>query len=235
MTDEDYGKLGAFVSGGGTLLTGIPQFSTHTGREFLKEMDDLALYRDGDLSELCGIFVKGRGEAFSGQWISPDYGEIPAVSLSAMPSDSPDEDGTPYLADVVLCGAEVVARDAVTGKPMLVRRRFGKGYVYTLTLWAYPGHERFQAFSAAWVRELAEKSRGDVYVEDGSGEVFWTVWKDGEDVIVMLLNTDWTAAGNEKNVVLHSGTETYPLAVREQSAAIVTIGKCGPEVAEYRL
>ena len=75
---------------------------------------------------------------------------------------------------------------------MLVKKQVGNGFVYTFTLWAYPGHEEFQKFCAWWVKALAEESLPDVYVEDASGEVFWTRWIDGEKQILMLLNTDWT-------------------------------------------
>jgi small redox-active disulfide protein 2 len=59
--EEDYNKNLEYVKAGGVLLTGIPQFSTHTGRDFLADMKDLALWNDGDLSELCGIKVLGAG------------------------------------------------------------------------------------------------------------------------------------------------------------------------------
>ena len=58
MIGEDYDKLREFVRNGGTLLIGLPQFSTHVKRDFLKTMNDLALWQDGDLSEFWKRRVK---------------------------------------------------------------------------------------------------------------------------------------------------------------------------------
>ncbi len=134
MIGEDYSKLSKYVSNGGTLLTGLPQFSTHVKREFLRDMEDLALWNNGDLSEICGFRVLGKGVEYCGQWNAADKENIPEPELSAMPNNSTEEDGPALLADIELCGGEVIAWDAATGAPMLIRNKFGKGYIYTLTL-----------------------------------------------------------------------------------------------------
>ncbi len=223
MIEEDYAKLLDYVRGGGMLFLSLPQFSTHVGREFLAEMKELALYREGELSELCGFRVLGRGAAYSGQWSARERERMAEPTLSAIPSDSPDEDGEAYLAEIEPAGCEVMAWDSASGAPLLVRHRVGEGFVYTMTVFAYPGHERLQRFSAAWVARLAEESRGDVFLRDPSGEVFYTVWRDGETLTVMLLNTDWTVRGNVKEVMLVSGTAEYPLLCEERTALIVTL------------
>ncbi len=230
--EADEEKLAGFVKNGGVLLTGIPQFSCHKKREFLRDMEDLDLIRGGDLSELCGIRVTGRGDEYSGQWNTKGRESCPEPSLSGIPSDSITEDGKAYLAKVELCGAEVVAWDAFSGEPMLVRNRLGDGYVYTLTLWAYPGHELFRSFSASVLSALAGETLTGTYVEDKSGEVFWTRYEeeDGAETL-MLLNTDWTLKGNEKPVTLRFGGKSLDTAVREREALIVRI-KDGEAVEE---
>ncbi len=228
MIDEDYNKLLSFVKEGGILLTGIPQFSSHVKRDFLRDMKDLALYRGGDLGELCGIRVKGIGSEYSGQWNSALKEIVVEPELSAMPSDSSEEDGTAYLCDVELTGAEIVAWDAATGDPMLVKYSCGKGYVYTLTLNAYPGHEKFQKFSAAWTEYLCREARGDVYVEDPSDSIFWTVWeKDDGSTTLALLNTDWTEAYNEKMVTVVTPCGEKTITVKEREAVLCSIKPCG--------
>lgn len=225
MIDEDYEKLLKFVKDGGVLLTGIPQFSTHTKRDFLKDMNDLALYRGGDLSELCGLRVNGRGTEYSGQWNSPLKNVVCEPELSAMPSDDTNEDGTAYLCDVTLDGAEIVAWDAATGDPMLVRYKLGRGFVYTLTLHAYPGHEKFQKFSAAWTEYLSRQAMGDVYVKDPTETVFWTVWEDEDGVgkTLMMLNTDWTEKGNEKQAEIVTPAGSMMISVKEREALICKV------------
>lgn len=223
MIEEDYEKIKGYVKNGGTLLTGILQFSTHEKRDFLKNMDDLALWNNGDLSELCGIVVESKGDRYSGQWNCRNRQMLEEPELSAMPSDDTDEDGTADLAEVKLCGAEIVAWDAATGKPMLVKKKFGKGTVYTFTLWAYPGHEKFMRFSAVWVTKLAEQSLPENYVKDASKEVFWTRWEADDKTTLMLLNTDWTMRGNEKKVNIIAGNREIPLDIKERTAVIVEI------------
>lgn len=223
MTGEDWAKLVSYAEQGGTLLIGIPECSTHVRREFLRDMDDLALFRGGDLSGLCGIRVRGKGALYGGQWNCAGREQMPQPELSALPSDSADEDGVPFLADVELCGAETVAWDAESGMPMLVRYRLGKGSVYTFTLWAYPGHEGFRDFTASVVAKLAGENVPDVRVADESGEIFWTRWEDGDTVRLMLLNTDWTEAGNVKHADVVCGGTRYPVSVAERTALCVTV------------
>lgn len=235
MIEEDYVKLKSYVESGGVLLTGLPQFSTHIKRDFLRDMEELALWNEGDLSELCGIIVKGKGEYYSGQWNCNGYYDMEMPELSSMPNENVMEDGVPYLAEVSLWGAEIVAWDAATGKPMLVKKQVGKGTVYTFTIWAYPGHEQFQTFCATWVMELARKSLPDVYVEDPSKEVFWTRWVDEEKQIVMLLNTDWTEKYNVKEVVLVADGRKQIVQVKERSAVIVEISNREIQITEHIL
>ena len=233
MIPEDYDKLKSYVANGGVLLTGLPQFSTHEKRDFLRDMEDLALMNGGDLSELCGIKATRGETVYCGQWNCADRNAIRVPELSAMPSDCPCEDGKPMLADVELCGAEVVAWDSYTGKPLLVKYKYGEGEVYTFTFWAYPGHEQFMSFSAAWVARLAEMTRPEIYVTDESGEVFWTRWVDGEATQIMLLNTDWTVKHNVKNVTLHAGDKEFALSVKERALLTADIVNGELTVNEY--
>ena len=120
-----------------------------------------------------------------------------------------------------------MAWDAATGDPMLVRYKLGWGFVYTLTLHAYPGHEKFQKFSAAWTEYLSCQSMGDVYVTDSTETVFWTVWEDEDGKTLMLLNTDWTEKGNEKQVEIVTPTGKITASVKEREALICRItDKC---------
>ena len=235
IIEEDYEKLKSFVEKGGVLLTGIPQFSTHTKREFLKDMDDLALMNDGDLSEFLGIKINGKGVSYSGQWNSIDFENIKKPELSALPSDDINEDGAALLADISLSGAEVVAWDAASGKPMIVKYNYGKGTVYTFTIWAYPGHEKFQKFAASWIAELSKQSLSDIYVEDKTGEVFWTIWKDENKTYVNLLNTDWTEAENVKRVKLSVNGQLTDVSVTEGKLVVAEVENNKTVIKEYKI
>lgn len=223
MIEEDYRKLHEFVAGGGTLFTGLPQFSTHVRRDFLRDWNDLALWNGGDLAELCGVRVKGPGAEYSGQWNAPDRASFPELELSAAPSASVAEDGPCRLAEVELAGAETVAWDAATGAPLVVRHRVGNGQVYLLTAWAYPGHEQLQATAASWIAMLAAEHRGAVYVDDPSREVFWTRREEENGCTrLMLLNTDWSAP-NEKPVQIHTPGYSFRTSVMEQKPLLLTL------------
>lgn len=218
---EDQAKIEQFVAAGGTYFAGITEYSQHIGRKFLLDMEDLALWNQGDLRDFAGIRVLGRGAKYSGSCsgISGDS------SSSRTYSFSPDEDGECYLAEVELCGAEVVAADRVTGKPLIVKNHFGKGTVYTLTAWAYPGHDKLAEVMAAWLRYLGEQFRGDIYIDDPSSEVFWNVRESDAFKQVTLLNTDWTVGGNKKQVTLHTPDLTCPVEVKEGEIKILYLQK----------
>ena len=233
--DEDLEKLTEYVKAGGVLFTGLPEFSRHIRREFLYDMEELDLISNEQLSKICGITVNGRGERYLGYWNSKDREEVSEPELSSLPSDSPDEDGELYLADITLTGAEVVAWDYYTGKPMLVKYALGSGFVYTITAWAYPGHEKLQAFSAAWIKKLSEETLDCVRVIDPSREVFWSVWQDGDTKTVMLLNTDWTTHGNEKSVEVIVGSQKIDLKIKERRITILEIENSTLKATEAEL
>ncbi len=215
--DEDQAKISEFVADGGVYFSGITEYSMHTGREFLLDMTDLDLYNGGDLAEFAGIKVRNRGVEYSGEYAGISGDE----SSSRIYSFSPDEDGKCFLADIELCGAEVVVSDRKSGLPLIVKHRYGKGIVYTLTAWAYPGHEALGGVMAVWLRKLCAENCGEVFVEDNSKEVFWNVREAENFRQVILLNTDWTTPGNVKDVQLHTPSGTYPLSVREGEVKIV--------------
>ncbi len=231
--DEDYKKLKSFVENGGTLFTGILQFSRHIDRKFLRDMKDLNLYNDGDLSDFLGLKVLGQGEVYSGQWNSINKENIKIPVLSAMPSTCENEDGEARLANVELTDAEIIAWDSYSGAPLIVKRKLGKGCVYTMTVWAYPGHEKFQKLSASYISYLCEQALPEVYVEDSSKEVFWSRWEDGQKTIIMLLNTDWTTPSNEKTVNLVIGDTKEKITVRERVLTIAEAENGKVTTAEF--
>lgn len=225
MIAEDYEKLWTYVESGGTLFLSVPHLSTHTSRDFLLNMIDLALYAEGDVAGLCGIRILGKGEPYSGSWSAAgsEFAEASCPELSRAPNTSADEDGSCHLADIELRGAKPVIVDALSSKPLVVSHELGKGRVYVLTAWAYPGHEELSDLCGAVIRDLCRRHRGPVQVDDESGEVFWTHWpQDESSGKVMLLNTDWTLAGNKKSVTLRLADRQYPLQVGEGEILVVT-------------
>ena len=119
---------------------------------------------------------------------------------------------------------KVVVWDAENGHPLIIEHRLGKGKVYLLTAWAYPGHDRLQQLCASFIAKLATESRGKYYVEDSSSEIFWTMWNEsGEVNKMMLLNTDWSSRANIKPVKIITPSGSFPLDIFEREAYILTI------------
>lgn len=224
MIAEDHDKLSRFVNNGGTILIGLPQFSRHVCRDFLEDMMDLDLWNGGDLTELCGIKVKGPGKRYSGQWNMTGREQAFIPDLSGIPSKSPEEDGPCRLASLELAGAEPVIWDAMNGEPLVCRFRKGKGTVYVVTAYAYPGHEALRDVMASLIARLASENLPRTRVDDPSKEVFWNEWIEDDRVRrLMLLNTDWTTAGNVKTVRVESGNIRFETNVVERQAKILTV------------
>ena len=214
---EDACALEAFLRDGGVFAAGLPHWQTSVRREIVDEPTSMPLWQEGDLSATAGFRVVGVGDEYSGQaeWLVDGFEEAPA--LSALPSWSPDEDGPCRLAEIELAGAEVVCRDAVTKAPLVLRHRVGKGVCWTIAAWAWPGHEKLQALSAALLAGLSKAAQGDVSVHDPSGEVFWSVREaDGGARVLSLLNTAWNEPGSESIVTITTPASSYDVTVHER-------------------
>ena len=93
-----------------------------------------------------------------------------------------------------------------------------------MTAFAYPGHERLQQLSARVTAFLAGESRGDIYVEDFSQEIFWNCRRESEYVArVNMLNTDWSEQGNIKVATLFTPGVIADLEVKEREALMLTV------------
>ena len=247
--DAQYDRLKSYVEGGGRLFLSVPHLTRNEEREFLwNGLEPLKLIRDGDFADLFGVRVSGRGPAVGnvvaegGTRDNPLDGYAQSASFFRLPPVQPLHDPA-CLAEVTLAGAEVLARDAQTGKPVLVRRRLGQGEAYLLCTWAYPGNSWLKPLVSHILRALAETVPTPVALEDGTGDVYFTVRMEsvrsgtgmvgppsvpgqtparrhqedpGRQVYrVHLLNTDWTAAGNEKACRLRLGENRVDVELAE--------------------
>ena len=214
---EDYRKFVEYARQGGVLFLSVPQLSTRTDREFLTDMTDLALYNGGGVEALCGVRVGAPGEEYTAGAFCGAWQDVPRQDYVGIrrPNVSEDEDGACRLAQVELCGAEVVVKDTATGQPLVVRHRVGEGWVYLLCTYAYPGHEALKGLMPAVLNALIDAYAGRyVRLEGDCEDVYMTLWGEpGDPDKLYLLNTDWTVAGNEKavRVVTPGATATFPV------------------------
>ena len=212
MDEEQYGKLKDYVANGGTLFMSVPHATTNESRAFLgNNLEPLNLVHDGDFSDLFGTRVKGRGGRLLRILADEDVAGNPVAGVyqqsdkfrypSSGPLHAPVD-----LAEVELCGAEVLAREADSGGPILVRNGVGKGTAYLLCTFDFPGNSYLVPLVTPLIRRLSSSRDWPVELDDPSGDVYYTVRDEGNGVRhVHLLNTDWSAAGNVKRCRLRLG------------------------------
>jgi hypothetical protein len=173
-SDKQYSELLEYVREGGTLFAAIPHFSTNITRNHASYGVE-ELVRGGDLSELCGVVVKGKGTRFFWAIASEKDGELGFKF--------PRRFGimTTCLGKIEIVDpeAEVLVVEDEAMEPLLLRRKLGKGTVYFLNSWAYPGaldHDEgpggtlgSTGLIGAIYAYIAKQNRGNVWMT-GDGE-----------------------------------------------------------------
>jgi len=136
-TMNQYKALCGYVHGGGKLCIALPHLSTDTRRRYdtfgLKD-----LINGGDLSELCGLKIKGKSSRFywaTGPSRKPnELGLILGKRFGIMAAPMGDLEFT----NPPEC-YEPLAVDDEDMRPVILRCRQGKGEVIFLNTWCYPG------------------------------------------------------------------------------------------------
>lgn len=167
---EQYQILLDYVKAGGRLFLAIPHLSTNDTRDF-NNYSASELVNGGDFTELCGLRVKGRGKRF--------YWATCADHVSEFEFPFPRRFGimSTCLGDVEITGqVETLLVEDEEMDPILFRHPCGKGEVYFLNSWSYPGALAEDKGPGAEVNSpgiigyvfkmLANKSRGTVFVTD---------------------------------------------------------------------
>lgn len=170
-SEKQFVQLCRYVENGGILFVSIPQLSTNITRNYGSYGVE-ELVRGGDFSELCGVKVKGRGRRFYWATAPDRKGELGfefprrfGIMATCM--------GEVEITDPT---AEVLAVDDEDFLPVLIRSRKGKGEVYFLNTWAYPGATDQDFGPGAQIdspglvgyvyRHIARKTRGKVWISD---------------------------------------------------------------------
>ena len=218
--ENDYQRLKNYALQGGTIVLSVPQLSQSVDRKLFKDWENAQLYNDGDVADLFGVRVGKPCEEISGFVKAvefPDKNYAEEQDFIRLPSKSADEDGACPLAEVALDGAEVCLTDKESNRPLLVRKKVGKGYAYLLCVYAYPGHEKLKYISANIMQTLlGMHAKKEIFVNDPSNQIYWSDWQNGAGGKLYLLNIDWTAIGNEKLVEIVKGDCVFSCTVKER-------------------
>ncbi len=174
-SERQFRTLCDYVRGGGRLFISIPQLSTDVTRNYCAyTVDDLV--RKGDFTDLCGVKVRGRGPRF--YWACPPRGATRNIGVSRGYGVFRG-----LLGDIAVDapGAETVLYDHESCAPLLLRIPSGKGEVWFLNSWFYPGafHHEYGASAVPgdtglvgdMLKFLAKSVRGRAYItETGSDD-----------------------------------------------------------------
>ena len=174
-TPEQYRILLEYVKNGGILCCAIPHFSTNISRNFVSYQAE-ELINHGDLSELCGVKVRKRG--------NPLYWVL-AAENNQMQLEKHKRFGAfcTHMGDIEIVGeqVEVLAYQDEQFLPFLLKNRVGKGEVWFINSWEHPGvfdiewspsaDRRQHGFFEAVTTAIARKVRGNCYITDDGKNV----------------------------------------------------------------
>ena len=207
-SEKQYKVLCDYVKGGGRLFISIPHLSTDVTRNFCAYTAD-DLVNKGDFTELCGIRVKGRGPYFF--WATCPHRWEQSGKENAMPWGYYRISGAyrGLLGDIEVVNpqAEEILTDIESGTGVLYRIPSGKGEVWFVNSWFYPGAYRNNFGTGSWagdtgfvgdvLKYLAKTSRGSVYItekatDDPGAECQYVNCSHfPSDGTVLLLNIDF--------------------------------------------
>lgn len=169
---EQYAVLKRYVEEGGILCIGLHHLSTNNRRNY-RSYDVSELVNGGDFSDLCGVKVRARGRRIywaTGTGAEPNelgvkvprrFG-ILAVPIGELEITDPE--------------ARVVIADDEQFDPVVIRRKCGKGEVFFVNTWFYPGAldidegtgsvEGSRGLLEPVYKYIAKLARGNVFITD---------------------------------------------------------------------
>lgn len=217
-SEKQYGELLRYVENGGTLFVSIPHLSTNDTRNYASFGVE-ELVHGGDFSALCGVKVKGKGRRFYWATAPDRKGELGF--------EHPRRFGIlcVCMGDIEMMdpAMEVLAVDDEEKKPVLLRRRCGKGTVYFLNTWAYPGATDADFGPGATndspglagyvYRHIARQHRPSVWISDdqqdaGTECAFINYSHFPQDGAICLHNIDFD---HPHRVFLHAHDKVTPI------------------------
>ncbi|MBO4632783.1 MAG: beta-galactosidase trimerization domain-containing protein [Lentisphaeria bacterium] len=195
--DEDlYRKLIDYVKNGGRLVIWLSHFDTADRRGA-----PVKLFRNGDLSELCGIMVTGRKAADvrgikyirASRFLQYDFPVRTIIRDPYFIGKSEEAEITVTDPELRILAAysdfEQDTLENASQHPVLVERVLGKGIVWTVTTLSHPGSDGMIRFAEVLTRTIVKACHTDLeFLTPDS--VRWSVYSSGKRRIFYLFNGD---------------------------------------------
>lgn len=210
MDEAIYAKLLSYVKNGGRILLSIGHLNTEPDRG-----KKIQLYNHGNLQELFGVNILGRGKTvrhagikFTGDSQIPGY-HYPNWTENIDPKWM---DTAFPCARIQTAGAKVIARLARafspaqlqrTGEkeldiPVLTEHKLGQGYASLLTLWGYPASIGGRKIFGEILRCLNLGEMNHAIRVCASDRIRYSVFEDDRQYTLFLLNTDYDLPGRAR-------------------------------------
>lgn len=207
---KQYDMLQSYVENGGILFLSIAHLSTDITRNYAGFTQNDLIHK-GDFSALCGLKVIAKGRRI--YWATAPRG------CNTLGFEFPRRFGIigACMGDIEITdpAVETLAVDDEQAQPVVLRRKLGKGQVYFLNTWAYPGAVNTDEGPGSSLdspglvgtiyRHIAAQSRGDVWITDDGqtpghacNHITWSYFPDAQKIC--LLNID---ANNAYRFHLH--------------------------------
>ena len=222
MTDELHAKLVDYVKQGGRLFISLPHLTRDTSQQLA-----WSCYRDGDLSELCGVRageVSGRTEKVCFK-TDRFCGHLPREFVLTEKTPLYLEDfGEPMTAfgrDIAHFNAELevgaagVLACSQNGAPVVLRHGLGRGEVILLNCWFHPGRGKMLELATGILKTLVDETDTEITVDDPSGMVAWFIYPEANYTRYVFLHTDWTATTGDAPITVTVHGQPLELAVRQ--------------------
>ena len=231
-SEKQYRVLCEYVEKGGKLFISIPQLSKDVTRNYCAYTTD-DLVNKGDFSELCGVKIRGRGPFFF-------WGTAPYGGKNRLGKDMTRRYGVfrGLLGDIDVANpaAETVFFDHESCIPLLLRLPKGKGEVWFLNSWFYPGAFRNEYGPQAvpgdtgmigdMLKYLAKSVRGEVFIteagtDDPGAECSFVNYSHfPNEKLVLLYNIDFE---KPHTIDLHAFGKTTAATLAPQELRRVTV------------
>jgi len=212
--EGDYQWMKDYVYQGGCLFVSIPHLSKNIRRNSLSYGSD-ELIQGGDFSELCGVRIKQRGRQL--YWVL-----MAENNPLGLPRHQRFGCYCTHMGEMDITGhPEILAYHDETFQPFLLKNRYGKGTVYFLNSWQYPGALDLNTGPGALhngrglIEELyahiASENRGNIYITDDGHKpgaecqyIAWSFFPEND--CCCMLNVDFQ---NPRQFRLHRNGQMH--------------------------